>query len=711
MDLKYPVHACHANESNQADNLYQILQSSASFPPEVYIAPAKSALLWETSSFDCSDEEIKVKISTILLKVNDEDEIYSVVQVDPNDTAIKEFIESDSTTAKKSAAMTAKISTTSEDEEEAAPVPRPKRKAETKEIEEKILKRTEVTRNKQAEKAMVESTEKGASKKARSRSRSKSIVEGKDGGNSTPTLKAPAARKESKDSIAESIASKGPQTTKKRKRQIRDPNSPRRPLTTFLLFCKDAREGIKKEHPDATAPGLGKILLAKYEQLSSMEKEVYGSQAAALKKQFDLDKVEYSKHDEKEDLESVDSVELESKSSTKRNNPKQMTITKETEDAKAKGDSIKTPTKAATVKGSEGEEEKGDTTKKTKKTTKKNKDPNAPRRPLTTYMLFCKDVREGIKKEHPDATVPEMGKILGAKYTELSGVEKEVYRSQAITLKKHFDLDKAQYLKDKDKEAQAEEDNTESLDSVEIESKPSSKKKHPKKRTITKETEDAEEIGDTVRSPTKAAIKVTKSEEEKRDPTKKTKKTRKKDKDPNAPKRPLTTYLLFCKEYREKVVKENPDKTTQEIGMILGATYRKLKTEERAKYQKDADKLKQQFLKDEENYETNTVEGGSDGGDKSDEEEEAPETVKKNKRAKKDPIAPKKAQSAYVLFCSSKRPKLKEEQPKLTVPETARIMGKMWQDTSAAMKAPFDVMAKKDKERYKSEMETFKASS
>ena len=48
---------------------------------------------------------------------------------------------------------------------------------------------------------------------------------------------------------------------------------------------------------------------------------------------------------------------------------------------------------------------------------------------------------------------------------------------------------------------------------------------------------------------------------------------------------------------------------------------------------------------------------------------------------------------------------------KFAVPETARIMGKMWQDTSAAMKAPFDVMAKKDKERYKSEMETFKASS
>ena len=344
-------------------------------------------------------------------------------------------------------------------------------------------------------------------------------------------------------------------------------------------------------------------------------------------------------------------------------------------------------------------------------TTKKRKrqvlDPNAPRRPLTTFLLFCKDAREGIKKEHPDATAPGLGKILLAKYEELSSMEKEVYLSQGAALKKQFDIDKVEYSKHKD-----EEENIESVDSVELESKSSSKKKNQKKTAMTKESEDAEEEGDTIKTPTKAAtINATEGEEEKGDNTKMTKKTTKKNKDPNAPKRPLTTYLLFCKEYRQKVVKENPGKTTQEIGMILGATYRKLKTEERAKYQKDADKLKQQFLKDEENYETNTVEGGSDGRDKSDEEEEAPETVKKNKRAKKDPIAPKKAQSAYMLFCSSKRPELKKDQPKLTVPETARILGKMWQDISAATKVPFDVMAKKDKERYKSEMETFKASS
>ena len=38
------------------------------------------------------------------------------------------------------------------------------------------------------------------------------------------------------------------------------------------------------------------------------------------------------------------------------------------------------------------------------------KDPNAPKGPLTAYMLWCKEARPGILEEHPDYAVPEMGK-------------------------------------------------------------------------------------------------------------------------------------------------------------------------------------------------------------------------------------------------------------------------------------------------------------
>lgn len=37
------------------------------------------------------------------------------------------------------------------------------------------------------------------------------------------------------------------------------------------------------------------------------------------------------------------------------------------------------------------------------------------------------------------------------------------------------------------------------------------------------------------------------------------KKKRRAKKDPNAPKNPLSAYLLFCEEWREKVRAENPD--------------------------------------------------------------------------------------------------------------------------------------------------------
>ena len=37
------------------------------------------------------------------------------------------------------------------------------------------------------------------------------------------------------------------------------------------------------------------------------------------------------------------------------------------------------------------------------------------------------------------------------------------------------------------------------------------------------------------------------------------KRKRKQKKDPNAPKNPMSAYLMFCEEWREKVKAQNPD--------------------------------------------------------------------------------------------------------------------------------------------------------
>ena len=58
----------------------------------------------------------------------------------------------------------------------------------------------------------------------------------------------------------------------------------------------------------------------------------------------------------------------------------------------------------------------------------------------------------------------------------------------------------------------------------------------------------------------------------------------KRKRDPNAPKRPLTAFMYFAREERPKVMKDNPNFSVPEIGKELGARWRKLEDNERAKF-------------------------------------------------------------------------------------------------------------------------------
>ena len=411
-----------------------------------------------------------------------------------------------------------------------------------------------------------------------------------------------------------------------------------------------------------------------------------------------------------DEKEASEPSEQPSPKKTKPKSRSSASIVEEKEDIDSSPISKKTTKPKQKRKESIGEEEH----LSAKKKTKAKKDPNAPKRSLSTYMLFCKDARAKVLKEHPDAKVPEMGKLLGAKYKELSKDEKLVYEIKSSLLKKQYDLDKAEYAKHKIDAVV--EDDIESVNSAELEAASSTKKKK-RKTPVAEESDNEEDKGDANKG-----------------------KKKKKDKDPNAPKRPLTKYMLFCKDQRLKVMEENPGIKVPAIGKILGTMYRKISDEESAKYVNAADKLKSQYFKDKEVYEMKKPEVNHDDGDKNidsdgkgkdreeetpktvkkkkrskndgegkDKEEEAPNTVKKKKRSKKNPLAPKRALSAYMFFCTSKRAELKTREPKLTVPEMGKLLGKMWQDISVEDRTSFDEMATKDKERYTSDMKTFDA--
>jgi predicted GIY-YIG superfamily endonuclease len=62
---------------------------------------------------------------------------------------------------------------------------------------------------------------------------------------------------------------------------------------------------------------------------------------------------------------------------------------------------------------------------------KKEKDPNAPKKPLSSYMLFCNAKRAEVKAANPDLKMVELSKLLGTQWKALSKDQQEAYKSTA----------------------------------------------------------------------------------------------------------------------------------------------------------------------------------------------------------------------------------------------------------------------------------------
>ena len=75
------------------------------------------------------------------------------------------------------------------------------------------------------------------------------------------------------------------------------------------------------------------------------------------------------------------------------------------------------------------------------------------------------------------------------------------------------------------------------------------------------------------------------------------------------------------------------------------------------------------------------------------------------KKAKKDPNAPKRPKSAYLFFCDSERPTLKEEGMAFT--EIGAMLGKKWKELSDDEKIEYNELFIEDKTRYENEMKDY----
>merc|ERR1712154_6382 len=78
---------------------------------------------------------------------------------------------------------------------------------------------------------------------------------------------------------------------------------------------------------------------------------------------------------------------------------------------------------------------------------KKPKDPNAPKKGQSSYLLFSNDVRSEFVASNPGKKITEISKLIGLKWKELSEDERKVYSDKALVLREQYKKEMVEYEK------------------------------------------------------------------------------------------------------------------------------------------------------------------------------------------------------------------------------------------------------------------------
>eukprot|EP00474_Spongospora_subterranea_P009112 CRZ09570.1 hypothetical protein [Spongospora subterranea] len=153
------------------------------------------------------------------------------------------------------------------------------------------------------------------------------------------------------------------------------------------------------------------------------------------------------------------------------------------------------------------------------------------------------------------------------------------------------------------------------------------------------------------------------------------KKAPKKKTDPNAPKRPLSAFMHWGQGMRTQLKEENPLAGFGELGKLLGLRWAEMSETDKAPFVVLAERDRERYDQERDSL----------------------------------PRAPKKAQTAFMLFSSERRPILKEDRPELSSVDLSRVLGEEWRATSLETRAGYNNRAEVDKARYEREWSRFSA--
>jgi high mobility group protein B2 len=277
------------------------------------------------------------------------------------------------------------------------------------------------------------------------------------------------------------------------------------------------------------------------------------------------------------------------------------------------------------------------------------RDPNAPKRNMSAYLLYQNAMRDTFKAQNPGMTFGQLAKYTSAMYAELSPEEKEAWVARAEADKARYLLELASYLPPPGYDAKG--------DAV---------------LTFSGRGTAGGRRG-------------------------------KPERDSNAPKRNMSAYLLYQNAMRDQFRRENPGMTFGQLAKYTSAMYKCLTPEEKATWDARASEDKSRFDGEMACY---VPPPGHDAqGNLIEDHRIQHRKVKKVK----DPAAPKRARGSFVFFTFDVRPLIMKEYPGIKFVELGTVMGERWRALTPEEKKRYEDMASDDKVRFNNEMQKYMA--
>ncbi|XP_022136932.1 high mobility group B protein 13 [Momordica charantia] len=216
---------------------------------------------------------------------------------------------------------------------------------------------------------------------------------------------------------------KGEAEKENKKKKEKDPLKPKQPMSAFFLFSNERRATLLAENKNILE--VAKLAGEEWKNMTEEQRVPYEEMAKKNRDKYTQEMEIYKQKKEEE----AAILKKEEEEQMKLQKHEALMLLKK----KEKNETIIKKTK----------EER----QKKKKEGKKNVDPNKPKKPASSYILFSKEARKTVMEERPGVNNSTVNALISVKWKELSEGERKIWNDRAAEAMEGYKKEVEEYNK------------------------------------------------------------------------------------------------------------------------------------------------------------------------------------------------------------------------------------------------------------------------